>query len=216
MRRIRFVAGASLGAAALVATSLAAAASPAAPARSTATDRGAQPQGNGEYVVSYQGDAADVTAAVAAAGGQVVDVNEHLSIALVTSSNEDFIADAQATAAVTGAARNHSVGTSRPGQPHRFAEERPTAADRQTAARPGAAQAKSRNAAKAAEPLADRQWDMQMMDTGRRPQAGDRQGCHGRHHRHGRRRQPSRPRTPLRRGAVPELHDGHPLDRRAL
>jgi hypothetical protein len=69
MRRIRFVAGASLGAVALVATSLAAAASPAAPARSAATDRAAQPQGNGEYVVSYQGDAAAVTAAVTAAGG---------------------------------------------------------------------------------------------------------------------------------------------------
>jgi lantibiotic leader peptide-processing serine protease len=165
MRRIRFIAGASLGAAALVATSLTAAASPAAPARSTSTDRAAQPQGNGEYVVSYQGDAAAVTAAVTAAGGQVVDVNEHLRIALVTSSNQDFIADAQATAAVTGAARNHSVGTSRPGQPHRFAEERPTVADRTAAARQGAARPKSGKAARGAEPLADRQWDMRMMGT---------------------------------------------------
>jgi lantibiotic leader peptide-processing serine protease len=165
MRRIRFVAGASLGAVALVATSLAAAATPAAPARSTTTGRTAQPQGGGEYVVSYQGDTAAVTAAVGAAGGRVVDVNEHLRIALVSSSNQDFIADAQATAAVTGAARNHSVGTSRPGQPHRFAEERPTTADRQAAARPGAAQAKSSNAAKADEPLANHQWDMAMMNT---------------------------------------------------
>jgi subtilisin family serine protease len=165
MRRIRFVAGASLGAVALVATSLAAAATPAAPARSTTTDRTAQPQGGGEYVVSYQGNDAAMTAAVGAAGGQVVDVNEHLRIALVTSSNQDFIADAQATAAVTGAARNHSVGTSRPGQPHRFAEERPTTADRQAAARPGAAQPKSDNAAKRGEPLAHHQWDMQMMET---------------------------------------------------
>ena len=122
MRRIRFVAGASLGAVALVATSLAAAATPAAPARSTATDRTAQPQGSGEYVVSYQGDAAAATAAVGAAGGQVVDVNEQLRIALVTSSNQDFIADAQATAAVTGAARNHSVG--RPDRGNRIASPR--------------------------------------------------------------------------------------------
>jgi subtilisin family serine protease len=163
MRRIRFIAGASLGAVALVATSLAAAASPAAPARSTATDHAAQPQGSGEYVVSYQGDAAAVTAAVGAAGGRVVDVNEQLGIALVTSSNQDFIADAQATAAVTGAARNHSVGTTRPGQPHRFVEERPTDADRAAAARPGAARPKSGKARNGAEPLADLQWGMTMI-----------------------------------------------------
>jgi lantibiotic leader peptide-processing serine protease len=163
MRRIRFVAGASLGAVALVATSLAAAATPAAPARSTTTDRTAQPQGGGEYVVSYQGDTAAVTAAVGAAGGQVVDVNEHLRIALVTSSNQDFIADAQATAAVTGAARNHSVGTTRPGQPHRFAEERPTDADRAAVARRGGAKPNSGKARKGAEPLADLQWGMTMI-----------------------------------------------------
>ena len=209
MRRIRFVAGASLGAVALVTTSLAAAATPAAPARSTATDRTAQPQGGGEYVVSYQGDAAAATAAVGAAGGQVVDVNEHLRIALVTSSNQDFIADAQATAAVTGAARNHSVGTSRPGQPHRFAEERPTTADRAAAARRGAARAQVGQGGQAGR--AAGRPPMGHADDGhrRRPPPGDRQGCHRGHHRHGRRRQPSRPRTPT---STPRLSRNFTMD----
>ena len=88
--------------------------------------------------MSYQGDAAAATAAVGAAGGQVVDVNEQLGIALVESSNGDFIADANASGAITGAAHNHSVGTAQPSQAHKFAEERPTSDDRAAAAQRGA------------------------------------------------------------------------------
>jgi lantibiotic leader peptide-processing serine protease len=167
MRRMHIVAGASVGALALLASSLGASAAPTAPADDTgsaAEDRTAQAEGAGEYVVAYQGDAAAATEAVAGAGGQVVDVNEQLGIALVESSNSDFIADAQATAAVTGAARNHSVGLANPGLPHRFADERPSRADKAAAARPGAQSSQSRRG-HGAEPLANLQWDMAMMNT---------------------------------------------------
>ncbi len=164
MRRSRIAAGASLCAVALVTSSLAAGAAPASNDRTSTPERVDQPEGSGEYVVSFEGDAADAAAAVGAAGGQVLDVNEELGVALVSSSNGNFIADAQATAAVTGAARNHSVGTSEPGQKHRFVEERPSNADRAAAARRGAT-ARRGPKARGAEPLADLQWDMQMMNT---------------------------------------------------
>ncbi|HKY65130.1 MAG TPA: hypothetical protein VJM49_02125, partial [Acidimicrobiales bacterium] len=118
---------------ALVASSLGAWATPSAPAGdsgSATVDRTAQPAGSSEYVISYQGEASAAADAVAGAGGQVIDVNEDIGIALVTSADAGFLGAVQATDAVTGAARNHAVGTSRLGQPHRFAEERPSAADR--------------------------------------------------------------------------------------
>ncbi|HET6948975.1 MAG TPA: hypothetical protein VFI47_01265, partial [Acidimicrobiales bacterium] len=129
MRRIRIAAGASLGVLALVTSSLAAGAAPARTEGSATVRRVAQPEGAAEYVIAYQGDATAAAEATAAAGGQVVDVNEDLGIALVTSSAPGFLADVQATEAVVGAARNHSVGTAAPGRAHRFADERPTAAE---------------------------------------------------------------------------------------
>ncbi len=163
MRRIRVVAGASLGALALVTTSLAAGATPVGGSGGGSADQSAQPAATGgEFVVAYQGDAAAAADAVASAGGTVVDVNDGLNIALVESDSASFIADVQATDAVTGAARNHSVGTSRPGMPHRFAEERPAPADR--AASQGApAGPANHGRGNRAEPLADLQWDMQMI-----------------------------------------------------
>jgi subtilisin family serine protease len=171
MPRFRISAGAGVAAVALVATSLAAgvapassrSSSPGATQRSTAAGGAAQSQG-GEFVVAYQGSAATLTAAVTSAGGQVVDVNEQLGIALVESPNGDFIADANATSAVTAAARNHSIGTSRVGMKHRFAEERPSRADKATAARAGAAKSKPSKKS-GSDPLASLQWDMAMMNT---------------------------------------------------
>ena len=96
------------------------------------------------------------------AGGQVVDVNEGVGIALVTSDDADFLADVQATDAVTAAARNHSVGTSREGQQHRFAEERPSAEER-AAHRSGGAGGSHRGRG-STEPFTDRQWDMAQMN----------------------------------------------------
>jgi subtilisin family serine protease len=165
MRRMYIVAGASVGALALLTTTLSASAAPADVTGAAAgSGRSGQQEATGEYVVSYQGDAAGAAAAVESAGGRVVDVNEQLGIALVESSNSDFVADAHATDAVTGAARNHSVGMTDPSLPHRFAEERPSRADKAAAARPGARSGRGEGR-RGAEPLENLQWDMAMMNT---------------------------------------------------
>ena len=161
MRKVHIVASASLGAMALVASSLAASAASADDTDTSATEQAAQVEG-GEFVVAYEGDAAAATEAVEAAGGTVVDVNEAVGIALVEAPDGDFVAAAQATEAVTGVARNHSVGTSRQGQQHKFVEERPTIEDRaaqggHNPGRPGGGGG--------TEPLADLQWDMAQMGT---------------------------------------------------
>src|SRR5262245_13193135 len=163
MRRVRIVAGASLGALALVSSSLAAGATPSGGSGGGSAEQSAQQATGGEYVVSYQGDAAAAADAVASAGGQVVQVNDDLNIALVESDSASFLADASATGAITGGARNHSVGTSRPGMPHRFAEERPSLAERATARRGSPGVGGGHGRGNRAEPLADQQWDMQMI-----------------------------------------------------
>jgi subtilisin family serine protease len=168
MRKIRIAAGMSLGVAALVASSLAAGASPARPAAPASPDGTARPtaqdDGSGEFVVAYDGSASAVTAAVTDAGGAVLDINEQLGIALVTSDDTGFRAEVAATDAVTAVARNHAVGTVAPGTPHRFAEERPSDADRAAAARAGAASSSGRGRGRGPEPLADRQWDMDQIN----------------------------------------------------
>jgi len=174
MRRIRTVAAASLGAMALVSSSLAAGALPADDAATAAAARTAQPAGSSEYVVAYEGDAATATQAVAAAGGEVVDVNEGLGIALVASDDAGFAADAEASDAITAVARNHSVGTSRQGQEHRFVEERPSADER--AAHRGGPGSPGRGHGGRGEPLASLQWDMDLMNVSaaHRKATGDR------------------------------------------
>ena len=159
MRRLHIAAGASVGALALLATSLGASAAPKAPADDTGSatvDRAAQTVGADEFVVAYQGDATAAATAVEAAGGQVVDVNEAVGIALVTADDAGFADAAEAAEAVTAVARNHSVGTSRLGLQHRFADERPSTDER--AAHRGGAVAPTAHGA--TEPFADLQWDM--------------------------------------------------------
>jgi subtilisin family serine protease len=114
------------------------------------------------YVVAYDGTVAGAEQAVAGAGGEVVDVNEDLHVALVDSADEGFEADVESRDGIAGAARNHSVGTSEPGMPHRYAEERPTVAMRAEAGETAAA-GTTAAAAPGDEPLADRQWDMAMI-----------------------------------------------------
>jgi subtilisin family serine protease len=159
MRRLHIAAGASVGALALLASSLGASAAPDTAAddeRSATVDRAAQPAGAGEFVVAYEGDAAAAATAVEAAGGRVVDVNEEIGIALVTSDAAGFADAVDAADAVTAVARNHSVGTATPDQPHQFVEERPSADERATH-RTGAAAPTGRGAR---EPFAGLQWDM--------------------------------------------------------
>lgn len=112
-----------------------------------------------EYIVAFDGAPETAAAAIAAAGGTVTDLTEQVGVALVTSTDGAFLDDVRARGEIRGAARNHSVGTARPGMPHRFAEERPVA-DR--AGGSGSADRPS-DGGPDAEPLADRQWNMQMI-----------------------------------------------------
>jgi lantibiotic leader peptide-processing serine protease len=168
MRRISVLAGASFGALALVMSSLSAGASPATGGGSGTTDRAtqaAQAGTGGEYVVAFKGDAAAAAQAISAAGGSVARVNNDVHIALVESSHADFLAKVTANkAVVTGAARNHSVGTSRLGMQHRFSEERPSLAERRPAGHQGAAAKAGKGKAGKADPLTDKQWDMDQIN----------------------------------------------------
>jgi subtilisin family serine protease len=126
-----------------------------------AGDSAARPS-SPEYVVSFTGTPQAATAAIEAAGGTVQDVTEQVGVALVTSDDGAFLDTVRAQGGIGGAARNHAVGTTRPGMPHRFAGERPPAAARMNSAAPGSAGDSSREGP-SAEPLADRQWDMEMI-----------------------------------------------------
>jgi lantibiotic leader peptide-processing serine protease len=134
---------------ALVATAPAATAAPVAEGGSAA-----------EYVVAFTGTPEAASAAIAAAGGSVQDLTEQLGVALVTSDDAAFLDRVRALTEVRGAARNHAVGTSRLGTPHRFAEERPAATDR---AAGGAGHGGSSGSGRGSEPLAGLQWNMQMI-----------------------------------------------------
>ena len=75
--------------------------------------------------MSLSGDAAAAAATLEASGAEVFEVNAELGIALVGSDDAGFLDAATASGAITAGARNHSVGTEREGQPHKFADERP-------------------------------------------------------------------------------------------
>ncbi len=113
-----------------------------------------------EYVVSFTGASEEAVATIRAAGGTVEDVTEQVGVALVTSTDAAFLEKVRTSGGITGAARNHAVGTSRLGMPHRFAEERPGAADRANAGRVGSTQGGNRPDE---EPLAELQWNMEMI-----------------------------------------------------
>lgn len=132
----------------------------------TGTPAGAAPAAAAtpsEYVVAFDaGSAAAARAAIAAAGGTVVDVNEEIGLAKVSSAAAGFLAAVRTKSGVRGAARNHAVGTVTPGMPHRMATERPTGADKAAGAKAGN---RNRQGPKKVEPLADRQWDMAQIGT---------------------------------------------------
>ncbi|PWW21237.1 subtilase family protein [Geodermatophilus normandii] len=118
-----------------------------------------------EYVVSFSGAPETAVAQIEAAGGTVEDVTEQVGIALVTSTDGAFMDDVRARSEIRGAARNHAVGTTVPGMPHRYAVERPRGGSA------GHGHDPSRNGQRA-EPLADLQWDMEMI--GATPDAAQR------------------------------------------
>jgi lantibiotic leader peptide-processing serine protease len=151
----------------LVAAALALPAS-AGPSGQAGTAAVAQPSGqlqsaNGEYVVAYAdgASAAAAKAAIKAAGGTVVRENAQVGVATVKSSNPAFMAAVGRQSALVGAARNRPIGKIPSGG--RAAKED---VERLTAAERAAAKASSKRAGRAPdqEPLADRQWDMRMID----------------------------------------------------
>jgi lantibiotic leader peptide-processing serine protease len=155
---LRTVGVLSVAVTAVVASAPAATAAPAAEQASTP-----------EYVVAFSGSPEAASSAIQAAGGSVQDVTEQVGVALVTSDNAAFLDAVRAQDDITGAALNHAVGTSRPGMPHRFAEERPPR-DR-SGGGPGHGVG-SPGRGHGSEPLADLQWNMQMI--GATPDAAQR------------------------------------------
>jgi subtilisin family serine protease len=152
--------------AALVAATLALPAS-AGPSGQARTGAAAQPSGqlqsaNGEYVVAYAdgASAAAARAAIKAAGGTVVKENIQVGVATVKSSNPSFIAAAGRQSALVGAARNRPIGKLPSGAAPKDDVERLTAAERAAAKR----SASTNGHAPGQEPLADKQWDMRMID----------------------------------------------------
>jgi subtilisin family serine protease len=127
-----------------------------------AEDDAAQQAAMAEYVVAFSSSPDGATAAIEAAGGTVRDVTEQVGLALVSSADAAFADRLQQQGGIDGVARNHAVGTQRPGMPHQFAEERPAPAGPAQAERPGDAH-RPQVTGSESEPLADRQWDMAMI-----------------------------------------------------
>jgi subtilisin family serine protease len=165
MPKHRTVVAVALAVMAVTASSVvAASATPERASSSRSAAAASQPSGGAqEYVVAFQGGAQAAEAAVADAGGTVVDVNEEASIALVETTNAAFLSEVRGESAVTGAVRNHSVGVERQGMAHQFASERPTAAERRIGGRRGHGGGGSHGGSSRAEPLANLQWDMAMI-----------------------------------------------------
>ena len=110
-----------------------------------------------EYVVAFTGTPEEAAAAIQAAGGTVEKVTGEVGVALVSSTDGAFLDKVRARGEIRGAARNHAVGTARPGMPHRFAEERPWATGRWGGGPAGG------NHGADAEPLSDLQWSLEMI-----------------------------------------------------
>jgi lantibiotic leader peptide-processing serine protease len=128
-------------------------------ATTAATTASAGPDSTREYVVLYsEGVSADAgREAVEAAGGTVVDANTAIGVATVRSDEADFAAQAAAQDALEGAASNDAIGQA---PEDRLAPrmELETAVGDTAATRHA-----RRGRGDRAEPLAERQWDMEMI-----------------------------------------------------
>jgi lantibiotic leader peptide-processing serine protease len=126
---------------------------------------GALQSANGEYMVAYADgvSAAAARAAVKAAGGTVLKENTRVGVATVKSANPAFLSAAAGQKALVGAARNRPIGRIPSGAAAAKEEvERLTAAELAKAkANAGSSQA---GRVPDQEPLADKQWDMRMID----------------------------------------------------
>jgi subtilisin family serine protease len=118
------------------------------------------PTGPGrEYVVLYEHGASGkaARAAIADAGGRVVSENADIGVATVRSSKGSFAGDVAQSRAIVGATTNRIIGHA----PNDAAKIKRDRIEKDTGRIRGS-HGKG-HAAKGADPLADRQWDMQMI-----------------------------------------------------
>jgi hypothetical protein len=129
-------------------------------AQTTSTQQAVQQSAASEYVVLYQSTASAkaARAAIKAAGGTVVRENAAIGMATVRSSRADFISAVSGKAGVAGAARNRVIGAA-----PRLAPKAP-GVEKEARGQSREAVVKDAAAVKDAEPLADRQWGMRMVN----------------------------------------------------
>jgi subtilisin family serine protease len=124
------------------------------------------PQTQRTYVVLYESttdaDTGAARSAIAAAGGTVVAENAAVGLATVRSARTDFITAVSGRRGVRGAAQQRAIGRAPDGRPKRDDVERSESARRD--ARPGDKPRPRGGRRPSDEPLADRQWDMAMID----------------------------------------------------
>jgi lantibiotic leader peptide-processing serine protease len=96
------------------------------PAGASAGPARAAASGTGEFVVMYADGVAvaDARAAIADAGGTLVEELAQIGLAKVVTDDPSFSEQLMASGIADGVVRNHSIGTARPGMAHKFAEER--------------------------------------------------------------------------------------------
>jgi subtilisin family serine protease len=113
-----------------------------------------------EYVVAFKDGTSTRAgrAAVAAAGGRVVDHNRAIGVATVRSSNPAFLRRADAQAAISGAAANAAIGR----EPGAGKKDRPAWRDVESEPSNGDA-ARRGETPVSGDQLSSLQWDMQMI-----------------------------------------------------
>ena len=100
-----------------------------------------------------------VGTAVAASGGRIVGVNRDIGLFTVVSRNPNFVRAATATRAIRSAGRSRPIGSSRPANHDKF----DLMAHHRSVGDASHERDDHRRHRRDAEPLADLQWDMQMI-----------------------------------------------------
>jgi len=117
------------------------------------------------YVVVYKHGVtlAQARAAVAAAGGTIVKENRAVGVATAISSRSDFLSRALRQPALFGATKNRVIGSATAmSGPEWLKAEQLTPSEKREAVR-NSSRAEVADAAPGEEPLANLQWDMQMI-----------------------------------------------------
>ena len=117
-----------------------------------------------QYLVLYADGASlsEGRAAVKAAGGSVRSENTAIGLAEVRSDNPAFLDAARSQRALKGAARDRSIGATKPGLAPKYADERSDG--ERTSARPHSGSSNSVKPAPGTDSLTGYQWDMRMIN----------------------------------------------------